>query len=215
MSNNPFDQNFTEVVANSNSNYFKMPSLAKEGDKATIKIRIVQPEKAIAGWEWWTEVDGKRKPNRIEQYNSKGEALMPPKVLFEGEKKDNPKNFFAYIIYNYNTEKFETMQIHQKALKTAILDLAKNKDWGKIDGYNINITKTQTGKETQSVEYTVMPSPHSKLEKELQDELNNLNWDLNQLFVGKHPWDNQEKEGQEAGELPDIDTTINSVQMPF
>ena len=218
MSNNPFDQNFKEVVVNNNNNYFKFAKLSKQGETDTQKIQICKTDQAIAGWEWWEEKENKRKAVRMPMYDDNNQPLYPDASLFSRET-NKPKKFFAYIVYNYTQEKFQIMQITQQSIKNQILALSRNPDWGSIDGYPITITKTQTGSENQNVEFMVTPTPAKKLNKELLEELDNLNWDLKALYKGEDPFNTKKSSVVETlnkdVEIPDIDIDDIQIQMPF
>lgn len=137
------------------------------------KIRILsQP---ILGWEDWKD----NKPVRF-RFNEKPLKSFDPKKPI--------KHFWAFIVWNYNEEQIQILQITQATLKKGIEALCNDADWGAPYFYDIKIIKKGEMKET---EYMVNPLPHKPVSKEVIKEFNNRKCNLDALFVGEDPFSSE------------------------
>lgn len=156
------------------SNYLRL----KDGQNT---IRILSS--AIVGYEYWTN---ENKPAR-----SKMPFKSTPDIRLE--KDGNPskiKHFWAFVVWNYESEKIQVAEITQSTIQSGIKVLVDNKKWGVPkgldNGYDITITRSGEGFDT---EYVVMPNPHTKLEisednKEILQKIN-----LEALYEGINPFE--------------------------
>lgn len=138
------------------------------------RIRILsQP---IIGWEDWTE---DKKPVRF-TYNKKPDKSIDPKKPV--------KHFWAMIIWNYNEEKIQILQISQATIRKSLEKLCRDSDWGLPYFYDIKITK-----EGQSVdtEYSVNPIAPKPIDQRIIDEFNLRPVYLDALFEGADPFDSK------------------------
>jgi len=167
-------KNYKEPVIN---NYMKF----KEGNNT---FRVLSS--AITGFEWWVDdKEGNRKPVR-----SKTDDEMP----------EDAKHFWAFVVYNLNDERIQILEITQVGIRKAITALINNEKWGDPKEYNIVITRTGEGFET---EYQVTPEPKEKLDKDILDKYGNMNVNLDALYEGDDPF----KEKDEV----DIDEAIKEI----
>lgn len=132
------------------------------------KIRILS--KPVLGWLGW-----ENKVAHRFRMNQKPE-----------KKFDQPlKHFWAFLVWNYNENAIQIMEITQATIQRSIADLSKNEDWGPPFEYDIKIFRK--GKDL-STEYSVMPSP----KKPITDEIKKAGLDrpayLEALFDGGDPW---------------------------
>lgn len=106
---------------------------------------------AITGWEFWNT---ENKPVRVR------EALeeLPQDIRYRDGQPERIKPFWAFLVYNYKAKKVQILELTQKSLMTAILALVKNEKWGDPKGYDITVTRSGNGLDT---EYNVVPEPHS------------------------------------------------------
>jgi hypothetical protein len=119
------------------------------------RLRIVSH--IIDGWETWTHINDDHKVHRRkDQYK----ATELRDLGVEGSKQ---KQFYAAVVWNYKTERFECMVVTQKAIKEGIYYTSIDKDWGDVSGYDLVINRKGTGMDTS---YSVMPKPHSAFESE-------------------------------------------------
>lgn len=165
--------------------YLKISKLA---DGTPVRLRFVG--EAITGYLAWTE---NKKPLRWE---------MLPDVLPEIIKPDDDGNrsarfFLTGIAWNYDLEAFQVVEITQKGLLTEINRYAADEDYGDPCRYDVQITRTGSGLQT---EYSYTVKPPSAFEKKAPTAatiFKTLDWDLTRLFEGKHPW-SDERSGEEA-----------------
>ena len=152
------------------------------------KLRIVggsdtDPPGFIQGMiGWTTDDDNKRKPHRWKI----GEDV--PKVTFS----DKPKEFFTFVVWNYAEEALQVMELTQAGLKEKILELAKDEDWGDPRKYDISIIRNGEGIETS---YVLTPKPHKKRSDEINEAVASMKVNLNALYEGGDPFEEQEEEG--------------------
>lgn len=144
-----------------NSSYAKL----QDGDN---KFRILS--KPIVGWLGWEN----KVPHRF-RMNDK-----PTKQF------DQPlKHFWAFIVWNYNEQAVQILELTQATVQKAIADLSKNDDWGAPFFYDIKITRK--GKDLNT-EYSVMPSPKKDLGEEIKKAALEKPAYLETLFDGGDPW---------------------------
>lgn len=168
---------------------YKEPKTASQFVKleiGTTKLRIL--DSGIAGFEAWT-LDNK--PVRLpmnEQGKMEGEFKEPIK---NKRDKDEPdiKVFWAFTVWNYETESIQIWSFTQAGIRKAIIALRQDPDFSDILKFDIKITKTKTGSEATNVEYSVLPGKESELPDEAREAIINSNIDLNKLFVGEYPMD--------------------------
>lgn len=142
------------------------------------RLRILSS--CLVGWEYF---DTDKKVHR-----SKIKFTETPWI----EKWRYQKEFWAFAVYNYNTEQIEICQITQKWLKEAILNLCKDKDYGDPkNNYDIKITKSWEKLETS---YQVTPWLPSPTEPEILEQFKNTPIVLEALFEWENPFDYQKIE---------------------
>ena len=155
------------------------------------KLRIVggsdtDPPGFIQGMlGWTTDDDNKRKPHRWKI----GEDV--PKVTFS----DKPKEFFTFVVWNYAEEALQIMELTQAGLKEKILELAKDEDWGDPRKYDISIIRNGEGIETS---YVLTPKPHKKRSDEINEAVASMKVNLNALYEGGDPFEEQSGEGGDS-----------------
>jgi hypothetical protein len=147
----------------SSNNYLKL----QPGDN---KIRIVS--KPIIGWEDWKD----NKPIRFRMSDKPQTSIDPEKPI---------KHFWAMLAWDYKSNKLAILEITQKSIQKAIEGLAKNEDWGSPLNYDITISKSGSGLDT---EYAVVPIPPKPLSEEVQGLIIGTQVNLEALFDGKDPF---------------------------
>jgi len=136
------------------SDYMKL----EDGDN---KIRIL--EDPIVGYEYWEFPDGKIVPKGV-----LGGPGSKPVRMRESEKFSNAqiaamKMFTAMVVWNYQLEKVQILELTQTKIMSALDMLYDNKAWGDLKDYPIVIKREKTGPDPMNVAYTVMPEPKEKL----------------------------------------------------
>lgn len=165
----------------SEGNYFKF----KQGEN---RFRILSS--AIVGFQHWTTDN---KPVRT------AEALTERPANAKVDENGNfQKHFWAFVVYNYDAGKPQIMEITQKTIQQGIGALSDNSKWGDVKGYDIVVSRSGEGLET---EYSVLPEPKSEAPKADISQIN-----LNALFRGEDPFASK-------GEYPQEE--IDPANIPF
>ena len=136
----------------------------------------------ILGWEWWTEDEDGKHPNRV---HTKDEV---PKEAWHGQQR--PKHFWAMLVWNYELETPQILEFTQKTIQKEIRELVKDDDWGSPagdDGYDIVVTRKG---EQLNTEYTVMPKPAKKLNGDILEVFKELYCNLDALYDSDDPFEN-------------------------
>ena len=143
------------------------------------KFRILT--KPIVGWEWWVDDDG----DIVERGTSFKKGNKPVRIDMEtnmvAEQFENAKLFWAMLVWNYQEEKAQILEITQSSIRSEIEDLIKDKDWGDPTGYDIVVERFNE----EIVRYTVRPKPHKKFDKKGKD-IPKVN--LKALFENEDPY---------------------------
>jgi hypothetical protein len=133
------------------------------------KIRILS--KPIIGWLDWKD----KKPFRF-RMKEKPEKPM---------EKGPIKHFWAFLVWNYEAQAVQILEITQATIQKTIQDLSNNEDWGPPYYYDLKITRK--GKDLDT-EYSVMPSPKKDLLKEIKEAALSKPAYLESLYDGADPW---------------------------
>jgi hypothetical protein len=124
-----------------------------------------------------------------EYFNDKNIPVRS-KTPFEetpGIKKDGKvSHFWAFLVYNYEAERVQVLEIAQKSIQQQMKAYIDNPDWGNPKEYDITINRKGTTK--NDTEYTVMPSPHRPLDAKIKEKLDGTKVDLELLYVGADPF---------------------------
>lgn len=140
-------------------NYFKF----QEGENT---FRVLSS--AIIGYEYFNKDN---KPVR-----SRTPFTTTPTDIKEG---GSIKHFWAFLVWSYRAEKQQILEVTQSGVQSAIKSLVQNPKWGDPKNYDITVTRTGSGLDT---EYNVMPNPHSEL------AVTPLPVNLEALYDGEDPF---------------------------
>lgn len=158
------------------------------------RFRILSP--AIRGWEIWVD----KRPKRFrEDENIPVEVAESADIDERTGEPKRPRHFMAFVVWNYNAKpdaKIQILEITQKKIKTSINSLNSSKAWGNPignKGYDILVTKTKTGPQSINVEYSVLPSPKTKLTKEIKEAFEKSSVNLEALYSGEDPFEQKEE----------------------
>lgn len=151
------------------SNYMKF----KEGEN---NFRVLSS--AVVGYEYWS-VDNK--PVRSKE--APDETPFDIKREKDGSCRIN--HFWAFVVYNYEAQKIQILEITQKGIMQYIQGLVKNPRWGNPKGYDLCVTRTGAGFDT---EYTTTAIPHSEIDPEITKRYEAMSIDLQALFKGEDPF---------------------------
>lgn len=145
-------------------------------EKGDNKFRILASP--LAGYKYWIDENGKRKPQRflsVEEAN--------PKLITD---KNPLKYFWAFPVWDYTTESVMILELTQVTILRAIQAMTNDPDWGDPCEFDVVVTRTGDGLET---EYTIMPKPAKKLDEIAQAVWDTVkeNCDMGLLMNNKNP----------------------------
>ena len=132
------------------------------------RIRILSD--AIVGYSWWDE---NKKPFRVRTFQEAVNNGVEPL-----------KEFWAFVVWNYNSNQVEVLELTQKTIQRQLHTLNIDSDWGDPKQYDINIQRTGEGMET---EYQVSPKPAKPLSNDIKLAYEGSDIDLQALFKGEYP----------------------------
>ena len=168
------------------------------------RIRIL--EKPITGYVYWEDAEG----NLVPKNEMAGKGGKPVRVKsWEGltnAQRGAMKGFAAMVVWNYQAEKVQILEVKQVGIMNALEALSLSKSWGDVTSFDIVITKTRTGINPTDVEYSVMPEPKEPVSKEIKEAYKEAHIDLEALYRGEDPFgvEKTEPEGLEEVDLDDL-----------
>ena len=151
------------------SGYMKL----QDGDN---QFRVLSS--AITGYEYWTN-DNKpvRSPYPFEN---------TPNIKTVDGKISRVKHFWAFVVWNYATKAVEILEITQSSIQNAISNLVADADWGDPMAYDIKISRSGAGLET---EYAVSPKPAKKIDTEIVAAFGDKKITLEKLYKSENPFE--------------------------
>jgi hypothetical protein len=141
------------------------------------KIRILSSP--IMGWEYWTE---SKRPVRAKDRRT----VIPADADISGKNGWNPKHFWAFVVWNFDSKQVEILEITQTTIQTAMEELIHSDDWGDPLGYSITVNRKGEGLET---EYSVVPSPAQVTPAPILEAYKEKPINLEALFSGGNPFE--------------------------
>ena len=135
-----------ELPASLGGEFIKLPE-----DGKFVKVQILSP--LVTGYEYWLQAGGTK---RMEQ---------PPKVTPEDIRKDpktgkpdSVKHFWAFVAFDVEAQKVGIMQISQRSIQEAVMEIYRAGDFNLTDGTAaVRIKRTGTG--MQNTKYMVQAVP--------------------------------------------------------
>lgn len=137
----------------------------------------------VTGWEGWKD----NKPFRHEGQICK---IKPEQVDLNKNGKPNINYFWAMVVWNYDTQQIQTLQITQKTIMGTMFDLENNQLWGDLRNYDIEINKKKEGDTTK---YSVLGIPPKAVSPEVVKAYEESDIHLEKLFDGRYPIENEEE----------------------
>lgn len=173
-------------------------------------MRFTEPENkfrvlgsAIVGFELWVSGKPVRRKNK-EDFTSQ-ELLNADVNKFTGKKK-TPQYFWAFPVFNYQTNNIEVLEVTQVTIMRGIQDYLDDPDYGNPRGYDLNVIRDESG---DKVEYRVKAKPPKKIDAGIFQAFIDMNIDLTALYRGEDPFaEAKEASGEQIAE--DADKAINS-----
>jgi hypothetical protein len=134
---------------------------------------------AIVGWLYWNEAG---KPVR-----SKTAFTGIPDDARRNDKgePEKPKHFWAFAVWNPEAKAVQILEVTQKQVMNGLKALVDNEDWGDPKGYDIVITRSGSGFDT---EYQVTPKPRADMPSEATDAFMARPVNLEALYSGGDPF---------------------------
>ena len=102
------------------------------------------------------------------------------------EFAEKPREFFAFLVWNYDEACVQILELTQAGLKSELLTLAKDKEWGDARKYDIAVIRNGEGKDTS---YVMTPKPHKKLDATAVAMIMATTVNLEALYDGGDPFD--------------------------
>lgn len=170
------EESLNEIATETATGNYVNPSKL-EADKQH-RFRIVG--QAITGFESWTTA---KKPVRW--------RMRPPTEDLPGDIKLNDsgapeiKRFVATIVWDYQSESFKILQVTQKTILKQINKYTMDTDYGDPQGYDLKMTRTGSGTDT---EYAVLAAPPKPISKEIAAAFKETTINLEALFENGDPF---------------------------
>ena len=114
---------------------------------------------AITGYVYFNTDN---KPERSKEYPTDWEANS--KINEKNWKKDTPKHFWAFSVWNYETKQVCILEITQKSIQNDIMAYYKNAKRGDPKDYDITVTRKGEWLDTK---YTVISNPKTEVDKDV------------------------------------------------
>lgn len=153
------------------SNYMKF----KDGDNT---FRVLSS--AIVGFEYWNTDN---KPVRSKE----AWDTMPEDIKMDKGGNTRINHFWAFVVYNYEAKRVQILELTQKGIMTYMQNLIKNPKWGHPRNYDLTITRTGSGFDT---EYTCVANPPSTVDNNILETYHSRKINLEALFDGGDPFAN-------------------------
>lgn len=192
---NFFPENFKYLREDSKSNKPYWSFFKKEaGD---YKFRILGPP--IGGWiDWKTEmveIEDKETGKLITKEKKTPIRTTPDNKRPPINPKVEPKKFWSYPIWNYQTARLEIWEIQQISINDRIEALAKDQDFGIPTAYDIKVTKIIKALpgDKKKVEYVVNALFPKELPDDIVQVIKATPYRLEALYEGKDPFKDLEK----------------------
>ena len=154
------------------SNYMRL-------SEAENKFRVLSS--AVVGYELW--VEGKPLRMRVNEFTSE-QLAKADMNKFTGKRK-TPQYFWSFVVYNYQTQKIEILEVTQVTVMRGIEDFLNDSDYGDPKTYDLTVIRDEAG---DRVEYRVKAKPPKKLDEGITKAYEDMNINLNALFDGTNPF---------------------------
>jgi hypothetical protein len=160
--------------------------LSKLPQDEAVRIRFLGS--AITGYEGWTT---QKKPMRWEV----APEDLPANLATDDSGNPQIRYFVAGIVWDYSLKKFRVLQINQRTILEQIYKYEMDEDYGDVTGYDVIITRSGEGLNTK---YSVLAKPPKPMAATIKAEFEELGWDLQRLYDGKHPWPDKDPTKEES-----------------
>ena len=112
------------------------------------------------------------------------DVRMKPDGEIEGGPALRQKYFVMGLVYNYQKQKLQVLEVTQKSILKALKSYVESEEYGHPSGYDLTIEKKGDGLNT---EYTVIVSPPKPLSDQIVTLVGETSCDLQKIFAGEYP----------------------------
>ena len=142
---------------------------------------------AIVGFELW--VGGKPKRKKFANEFSTEDLDNADTNRFTNKKK-TPQYFWAFPVFNYQTERIEILEVTQVTIMRGIDDYLEDEDYGKDPKkYDLVVTRDESG---DRVEYRIKAKPPKEMDEGIVQMYKDTDIDLEALYRGDNPFEKKE-----------------------
>jgi hypothetical protein len=155
------------------------------------KIRIMSS--AIVGFEYW---NNEGKPVRSKEFPK----TLPEDIRYDDQNQpEKIKEFWAFVVWNYNENRIQVCEITQAQIKEGILNYSNDEDWGDPKQYDLKINRTG---EKLTTKYQVKGSPKTEVPMEAANAFAATSVNLEALFTGDDPFTSKNEEEVNLDNIP-------------
>lgn len=156
--------------------YDKIPSSSRymklQDGKNTFRVLT----SAVTGWVYWNTGN---KPVRLKDRPS-GRPLD-----MRADEDETVKHFWAFAVWNYTEKMVQVLEITQKQIMTGLKALVDDDNWGDPKNYDITITRSGSGFDTEYITQGVPPKP---MDPKIAEEFARNPVNLTAIFNGGDPF---------------------------
>ncbi len=158
--------------------------------QGTNKLRFIG--NPISGFLFFGKVEREDGTETVKPYRrreSEGEFSIEEMINREAKIKsdgeiEEQKYFVMGLVYNYQKQKLQVLEITQKSILKALKSYINNEEYGHPSGYDITVSKEGEGLNT---DYTVVASPPKAVSEEVEDLAGEVSCNLEKVFEGEYP----------------------------
>lgn len=144
------------------------------------RFRVLSP--AIVGNVFWKTNGANLMPVR----RRIGEKIEASELETNDRgEREAVKHFWAFVVWNYATNAVQILEVTQATVRSAIFALSDSEEWGDPAGYDLVVTRSGEGLNT---EYQVQPTPARPVDPGIVRAYQVMGINLDALFVGGDPF---------------------------
>ena len=156
------------------------------------KNRIRFVGNPVSGFLFFGKVereDGSETVKPFRRTESEGEFSLEEMInrdarIGKDGELEKQKYFVAGLVYNYQKERLQVLEITQKSILKALKSYVDSEEYGHPSGYDLTIEKKGDGLNT---DYLVIVSPPKLLSDEIETLVGETSCNLEKLFAGEYP----------------------------
>jgi hypothetical protein len=145
------------------------------------RVRILS--KPLVGLLYWVDANGNPVAKGAKPQSGNKPVRKPYKSIIP--MGADVKEFQAFVVWNYTSQKIEIMELTQKGLMKTITNYARDEKWGDPRQYDFKISRKGSALDT---EYTMMVDPKEPVDPGIQQLFLDMNVNLEELFLGGDPF---------------------------